>query len=144
ILDVPLVHHISFRKWATKAGTTLALLWDLCKHKWVKVKRRVTPVLSDQQKVNKVDFVVSHIRRKGGSGVLVDNLYDSVHVDVKWFYILKDGQCMYLHPTEDPSNPPWAQNMHYIMKAMFLAAVGRPRKLSNGVWFKRKIRIWPI
>ncbi|CAM9818196.1 unnamed protein product [Choristocarpus tenellus] len=30
------------------------------------------------------------------------------------------------------------------MKLMFLAAVARRRKLSNGVWFDGKIEIWPI
>ncbi|CAM9507935.1 unnamed protein product [Discosporangium mesarthrocarpum] len=30
------------------------------------------------------------------------------------------------------------------MKVLFLAAVARPRKMSNGVWFERKIGIWPI
>ncbi|CAN0219361.1 unnamed protein product [Discosporangium mesarthrocarpum] len=27
---------------------------------------------------------------------------------------------------------------------MFLAAVARPRKLSNGLWFDGKIGVWPI
>ncbi|CAM9821337.1 unnamed protein product [Choristocarpus tenellus] len=34
--------------------------------------------------------------------------------------------------------------MHYNTKAVFLAVVHRPRKLSNGVWFDGKIGIWSV
>ncbi|CAN0056796.1 unnamed protein product, partial [Choristocarpus tenellus] len=71
-------------------------------------------------------------------------MYHCVHVDGKWFYILKDGQGVYLHPTEDPPQPPQGQNKRYITNAMFLAAVSRPRKFFNGVWFNGKMGIWPI
>ncbi|CAN0015464.1 unnamed protein product, partial [Choristocarpus tenellus] len=75
---------------------------------------------------------------------VVDDLSDWVHVDEKWFYILKDGQGVYLHSTEKPPIPPRAKNKNYVMKVMFLAAVARPRKLSNGMWFSGRIGIWPI
>ncbi|CAN0092720.1 unnamed protein product [Discosporangium mesarthrocarpum] len=84
------------------------------------------------------------MHRRGGSGVFVDNLYDWVHVNEKWFYILKDGKGVYLHPTEPPPKPPRAPHMNFITKVMFLAAVARPRKMSNRVWFDGKIGIWPI
>ncbi|CAM9854249.1 unnamed protein product [Choristocarpus tenellus] len=71
-------------------------------------------------------------------------MYDWVYADERWFHIFKDGQGVYLHPTEDTPKPPWAQNTCYITKMMFLAAMVRPRKLSNGVWFDGKIRIWSI
>ncbi|CAM9221168.1 unnamed protein product [Choristocarpus tenellus] len=51
---------------------------------------------------------------------------------------------VYLHPTEDHPKPPCAQNKHYVTKLMFLAAVTCPWKLSNGVWFDEKIRIWSL
>ncbi|CAM9969136.1 unnamed protein product, partial [Discosporangium mesarthrocarpum] len=37
-----------------------------------------------------------------------------------------------------------AQNKRFITKVMFLAAVARPRMISDGVWFDGKIGIWPI
>ncbi|CAN0089768.1 unnamed protein product, partial [Discosporangium mesarthrocarpum] len=40
--------------------------------------------------------------------------------------------------------PPRAQNKRFITKVMFLAAVARPRMISDGVWFDGKISIWPI
>ncbi|CAM9736686.1 unnamed protein product [Discosporangium mesarthrocarpum] len=71
-------------------------------------------------------------------------MYDWVHVDEKWFYEMKDGRGIYLHPEEDVPKLPRAQNKRFITKVMFLAAVARPRMISDGVWFDGKIGIWPI
>ncbi|CAM9826733.1 unnamed protein product [Discosporangium mesarthrocarpum] len=57
---------------------------------------------------------------------------------------MKDGRGIYLHPEEDAPKPPRAQNKRFITNLMFLAAVARPRMISDGVWFDGKIRIWPI
>ncbi|CAN0508370.1 unnamed protein product, partial [Discosporangium mesarthrocarpum] len=57
---------------------------------------------------------------------------------------MKDGRGIYLHPEEDAPKPPRAQNKQFITKVMFLAAVARPRMISDGVWFDGKIGIWPI
>ncbi|CAM9904138.1 unnamed protein product, partial [Choristocarpus tenellus] len=64
----------------------------------------IKPVLSDQQKINRVDFIISYTHKRRRSEVLVDYLYDWVHVDNKWFCILQEGQGVYLHPTENPPN----------------------------------------
>ncbi|CAM9380593.1 unnamed protein product [Choristocarpus tenellus] len=69
------------------------------------------------------------MHRREESGILVDDLYDWVHVNEKWFYLLKDRQGVYLHPIAEP---PTAQDKHCITKVAFLAAVTRLRKLSNG------------
>ncbi|CAN0424751.1 unnamed protein product [Discosporangium mesarthrocarpum] len=57
---------------------------------------------------------------------------------------MKDGRGIYLHPEEDAPKPPRAQNKRFVTKVMFLAAVARPRIISDGVWFDGKIGIWPI
>ncbi|CAM9420748.1 unnamed protein product [Discosporangium mesarthrocarpum] len=61
-----------------------------------------------------------------------------------WFYVMKDGKGIYLHPEEDAPKLPRAQNKRFITKVMFLAAVARPRMISDGVWFNGKFCIWPI
>ncbi|CAM9320721.1 unnamed protein product [Discosporangium mesarthrocarpum] len=71
-------------------------------------------------------------------------MYDWVHVDEKWFYVMKEGKGIYLHPEEDAPKPPRAQNKRFVTKVMLLAAVARPRMISDGVWFDGKIGIWPI
>ncbi|CAM9723594.1 unnamed protein product [Discosporangium mesarthrocarpum] len=77
--------------------------------------------------------------------MVVDDMYDWVHVDGKWFYVMKDGTRIYLRPDEEVPNPPRSPTKRFISKVMFLAAVARPRKLSNGAWlFDGKIGIWPV
>ncbi|CAN0233915.1 unnamed protein product, partial [Discosporangium mesarthrocarpum] len=89
--EVPSTSRTSYRKWAVKSGIPLS-----SKHKrWVK------PVLSDKQNRDRVGFALSHMHRKGATGVVVDDMYDWVHVDEKWFYVMKDGRGIYLHPEED-------------------------------------------
>ncbi|CAN0308406.1 unnamed protein product [Discosporangium mesarthrocarpum] len=103
--------------------------------RWVKL------TLTNKQRVDRVGFVLSHLHRRGGSGVLVDNTFDWVHVDEKWFNLMKGGKKVHLQPDEEVPKPPWVLNKGCILKMMFLAAVARPRKLSNEVWFNGKIGI---
>ncbi|CAN0342000.1 unnamed protein product, partial [Discosporangium mesarthrocarpum] len=143
--EVPSISRTSYRKWAVKSGIPLSSLWRLCKRVGErKHKRWVKPVLSDKQKRDRVGFALSHMHRKGGTGVVVDDMYEWVHVDEKWFYVMMDGRGIYLHPEEDAPKPPRVQNKRFITKVMFLAAVARPRMISDGVWFDGKISIWPI
>ncbi|CAM9715231.1 unnamed protein product [Discosporangium mesarthrocarpum] len=145
--EVPSISPASYRKWAVKSGIPLSSLWRLCKRvETRKHKRWVKPVLSDKQKRDRVGFALSDMHRKGGTGVVVDDMYDWVHVDEKWFYVMKDGRGIYLHPEEGAPEPPRVQNKRFITKVMFLAAVARPRPrmISDGVWFDFKIGIWPI
>ncbi|CAN0475688.1 unnamed protein product, partial [Discosporangium mesarthrocarpum] len=121
--EVPSINRTSYRKWAVKSGIPLSSLWRLCK--WVgarKHKRWVKPVLSDKQKRDRVGFALSHMHWKGGATVVVDDMYNWVHVNEKWFYVMKDGRGIYLHPEEDAPKPPRAQNKRFITKVMFLAA----------------------
>ncbi|CAM9576080.1 unnamed protein product [Discosporangium mesarthrocarpum] len=115
----------SYRKWEVKSGIPLSSLWRLCKRS----------VLSDKQKRDRVGFALSQMHRKGVAGVVVDDMYDWVHADEKWFYVMKDGRGIYLYPEEGVPKPPWAQNKRFITKMMFLAAVTRPRMITDGVWF---------
>ncbi|CAN0456719.1 unnamed protein product [Discosporangium mesarthrocarpum] len=144
--EVPSISRMSYRKRAVKSGIPLSSLWRLCKRMGArKHKRLVKLVLSDKQKRDRVGFALSHMHRMGGTGVVVDDMYDRVHVDEKWwFYVMKDGRGIYLQPEEDAPKPPRIQNKRFITKMMFLAAVARPRMISDGVWFDGKIGIWPI
>ncbi|CAM9914087.1 unnamed protein product, partial [Discosporangium mesarthrocarpum] len=119
--EVLSVSRTSYRKWAVKSGTPLSSLWRLCKRVGArKHKRWVKPVLSDMQKRDRVGYALSHMHREGGARVVVD---DWVNVGEKWFYVMKDGRGIYLHPEEDAPKPPRAQNKRFITKVMFLAAV---------------------
>ncbi|CAN0010424.1 unnamed protein product [Discosporangium mesarthrocarpum] len=93
--EVPTIYHTSNRKWAAKAGVPLSSLWRLCKRVAVRrYTRWVKPTLTDKQRVDRVGFALSHLHRRGGSWVLVDNMFDWVHVDEKWFYLIMDGKSL--------------------------------------------------
>ncbi|CAM9133340.1 unnamed protein product, partial [Discosporangium mesarthrocarpum] len=130
---------------AVKFGIPLSSSWRLCKRVGGrKHKRWVKPVLSDKQKCDRVGFALSHMHRKGGARVVVDDMYDWVHVDE--YVVLRDeGREGNLPaPRRGHPQPPRAQNKQFITKVMFLAAVARTRMISDGVWFDGKIRIWPM
>lgn len=75
---------------------------------------------------------------------IMHHMYDTVHVDEKWFNLYKASTKYYITANEQVpyrSSP----NRRYIDKVMFLAAVARPRyDTSKKQWFGGKIGIWPI
>ncbi|CAN0474166.1 unnamed protein product [Discosporangium mesarthrocarpum] len=80
----PSIRGTSYPKWAVKSGIPLSSLWRLCKQVGArKHKRWVKAVLSDKQKRDRLGFTLNHMHRKGGARVVVDDMYDWVHVDEK-------------------------------------------------------------
>ena len=69
---------------------------------------------------------------------------DLIHIDEKWFYLTKDGQCFVI--AADEAEPyRHVQHNSLLMKIMFLCAVARPRyDMNKNAWFDGKIGIWPI
>ena len=69
---------------------------------------------------------------------------DLIHIDEKWFYLMKDGQCFII--AADEAEPyRHVQHKSFLTKIMFLCAVARPRYDTNkNAWFDGKIGIWPI
>ncbi|CAM9325170.1 unnamed protein product, partial [Discosporangium mesarthrocarpum] len=145
VWEIPAVHRTSYRTRAAEAGVALSTLWDLCKHEEVQsVRRWIKPVLSEAHKLERVQFVLSHVSRKGGTGWVVAHMYDWVHVDEEWFYMMRDGGRIYLHPDTAVPDPPRAQKKRYVTMVMFLVAGAMPRKLFDGSRFDGKIGIWPV
>ena len=69
---------------------------------------------------------------------------DLIHIDEKWFYLMKDGQRFIIAADEEE---PYRHVQHklFLTKIMFLCAVARPRYDTNqNAWFDGKIGIWPI
>ena len=73
-----------------------------------------------------------------------ENLEDLIHIDEKWFYLTKDGQCFII--VADEAEPyRHVQHKLFLMKIMFLCMVARPRyDMNKNAWFDGKIGIWPI
>ena len=73
-----------------------------------------------------------------------DKCYNDIHVDEKWFYLIKEGKRFYLaHDEEEPYIT--QQHKGTMPKVMFLCALGRPRYVPElrAMW-DGKIGIWPI
>lgn len=83
------------------------------------------PALTAQQKKMRMKFALSFVARHN-NGAGFDDMYDRVHVDEKWFYLLKLRRRVYLAPAEDAPHGQ-VQNKRFIPKLMFLCAVARPR-----------------
>ena len=72
-----------------------------------------------------------------------ENMYHTVHINKKWFYLHHDGAKVYL--AEDKDNAVgFVKHKSHITKVMMLAAVAWPWYLSNGALFDSKIGIWPL
>ena len=69
---------------------------------------------------------------------------DLIHIDEKWFYLTKDGQCFIIAvDEEEPCRH--VQHKSFLTKIMFLCVVARPRyDTRKNAWFDGKIGIWPI
>ena len=69
---------------------------------------------------------------------------DLIHIDEKWFYLMKDGQCFIIAADEEE---PYRHVQHksFLTKIMFLCAVARPRyDTRRNARFDGKIGIWPL
>ncbi|CAM9213819.1 unnamed protein product [Discosporangium mesarthrocarpum] len=89
--------------------------------------RWIKSVLSEKAEVTRVEFVLSHVSMKEETGIVVDDMYDWVHVGKKWFYVMRDGARIHKRPDEEVPNLPRSPSKRFISKVMFLAAVPRPR-----------------
>ena len=99
------------------------------------------PTLNEEQKLARVDYCLEHEDRNS-PGFFV-NMTDRVHVDEKWFHMMRDGNC-YILAEDEPDPEHFCRHKSYIGKVMFLSAVARPRYLPDGTFFDGKIGIWPF
>ncbi|KAG6971405.1 hypothetical protein JG687_00002064, partial [Phytophthora cactorum] len=104
------------------------LLRYISKQHVKRVTVRVKPTLSVEHKRKRLAYALAHIERP--IGMQIFHMYDTVHVDEKWFNMYKASNTFYLTANEAApytSSP----NKRYIDKVMFLAAVARPRNGSH-------------
>ena len=100
------------------------------------------PTLTEENKMSRIELALSFIDKNNTRKL--ENMEDLIHIDKKWFYLTKDGQCFIIAVDEEE---PYRHVQHksFLTKIMFLCAVARPRYDTNkNTWFDRKIGIWPI
>ena len=79
-----------------------------------------------------------------GPSLYYQKMYNDIHVDEKWFYLIKEGRKFILTWDEEE---PYITQQHKgtIPKVMFLCALARPRYITEQRrMFDGKIGIWPI
>lgn len=105
----------------------------------------IKPFLTEENKVNRVKFALDHIiYNERRHKYEFKSLNNYVHVDEKWFRIMKDHQSFYLAPDENTPHRT-AKSKNFITKIMFLCAVARPRyNPTTRLYFDGKIGIWPF
>ena len=73
----------------------------------------------------------------------VSNMYDTVHIDEKWFYMTREKRNYYVL-RDEPVPYRAVQSKKFITKVMFMAAVARPRHDHHrNRNFDGLIGIWP-
>ena len=100
------------------------------------------PTLTDENKVSRMELALSFIDKNNTSKF--KHMEDLIHINEKWFYLTKDGQCSII--AADEAEPyRHVQHKSFLTKIMFLCAVARPRyNMNKNAWFDGKIGIWPI
>ena len=98
--------------------------------------------LIDENKVSMMELALSFIDQNDTSKF--EHMEDDIHINEKWFYLMKDGQCFII--VADEAEPyRHVQHKSFLTKIMFLCAVARPRSdMNKNAWFDGKIGIWPI
>ena len=100
------------------------------------------PTLTEENKMSRMELALSFVDKNNTSKF--ENMEDLIHIDEKWFYLTKDGQCFIIAADEEE---PYRHVQHksFLTKIMFLCAVARPRyDMRRNAWFDGKIGIWPI
>ena len=106
------------------------------------------PKLTDENKVKRYLYALDMIHPKTHAHAMRKTLhfrdmFNVIHVDKKWFYLIKEGAHYILVHDEKPPELS-CYNKNSISEVMFLCALARPKTLSNGTYFDGKIGIWPI
>ena len=98
--------------------------------------------LMEENKVSRMELALSFINKNNTSKF--ENMEDLIHIDEKWFYLMKDGQHFII--AGDEAEPyRHVQHKSFLTKIMFLCVVASPRYDTNkNAWFDGKIGIWPI
>ncbi|KAG3201002.1 hypothetical protein PC128_g4177 [Phytophthora cactorum] len=99
----------------------------------------VRPLLTEANKAARLSWCSAHIHP---TQRLYNDMYDTVHVDEKLFYMTQVRRSFYLLPGE-PEPEQSVRSKRYITKVMMLAAVARPRWVpSSSTFFDGKLGIW--
>ena len=144
--SIPLSKRCNLLSVAARLGCSKATVW-----RWVKAglirphTSAIKPNLTAENKLLRLRFTIESIELdRILNKIRFKNMYNTIHVDEKWFYMTKGTQRFYLAPGEQEPHRT-CQNKQFISKIMFMCAVSRPLFGVNGeVLFDGKIGIFPF
>lgn len=142
IKDVPFNKRGTFRSLSHAIGVPKSTLQRRLKTDKAirRVSSSIKPFLTEDNKVARVRFCLSHVRPNG----YFHDFYDTIHIDEKWFYLTQTQRSYYLLPEEEGPHRT-CKSKRFITKIMFLAAVARPRwDPKKKQWFDGKLGLWPF
>ena len=142
--EIPWHHRKTYRSTVKAMGVALSTVQQMLLHRDVchVHMSSLKPTLMEENKMSRMELALSFVG-KNNTGKF-ENMEDLIHIDKKWFYLTKDGQCFIIvADKEEPYRH--VQHKSFLMKIMFLCAVARPRyNMRKNAWFDGKIGIWPI
>ncbi|XP_074374318.1 uncharacterized protein LOC141714716 [Apium graveolens] len=104
----------------------------------------IKPLLTDKNKKSRVEFFLSMLDGDSPpNNSRFAAMDDIIHIDEKWFYLIKKSESYYLlKDEEEPQRT--CKSKIFVLKVMFLAAIARPRFEQGNVSFSGKIGIYPF
>ncbi|CAI5706791.1 unnamed protein product [Peronospora effusa] len=119
VKEIPLAQRGSIRALATAVGIPKTTLYELLKEDGGPTINSIKPSLTDKNKLERLRYCANKVRSNG----LFDDMYNVVHINMKWFSLPKDKKT----------------------KVMFMAAVARPQwDPQKTEYFDGKIGTWPF
>ncbi|OMO71334.1 hypothetical protein CCACVL1_18273 [Corchorus capsularis] len=99
------------------------------------------PNLTPENKVVRLRFCLKMLESDDST---FKGMYDTIHIDEKWFYLTRKSVNYYLLLDEEEPHR-MCKSKNFIPKVMFLTAVARPRfDAAGNVLFSGKIGVFPL
>ena len=142
VKTIPLKKRKTDKALAGALGIPYSTVYKMRKHEKIfkKHKSFLKPKLTEEHKIARIQYALS--MRDPNDSTKYRDMYDTIHVDKKWFYLCRDGEAYLLVDNEEPPDRSVLHKKH-ITKVQFLAATARPRKI-NGEWWDGKVGLWLV
>jgi hypothetical protein len=148
IKEIPLEFRTTLRTMAEKAGVSKSIIYRYgIKPGLIKPHTsQPTPILTSKHVLARLEYCMSMLEpsSQNGDEYFFKKMENIIHVDEKWFYLVKSNKRFYLWQDEKFPHRV-SKNKCFVTKVMFLACVARPRFDSNGnCVFDGKVKIFPF
>ena len=142
--EIPRRRRKTYRSTAKAMGVALSTVQRMLLHRDVchVHTSSLKPTLTEENKMSRMELALSFVHKNNTSKF--ENMEDLIHIDEKWFYLMKDGQRFIIAADEEE---PYRHVQHksFLTKIMCLCVVARPRyDTRKNAWFDGKTGIWPI